>query len=56
MKRIIVMDSLCSKIAPKIMIFLYGILIDGFGVERNGFSFVKNEIFNRFEMKYLMKY
>jgi hypothetical protein len=22
------MDSLCSKIAPKIMIFLYGILLD----------------------------
>jgi hypothetical protein len=34
------------------MIFLYGILLDGFGIEWNGFSFVKNEIFKEFETKY----
>jgi hypothetical protein len=38
------MDSLCSKIAPKIMIFLYEFLLDGFGIVWNGFSFVGSYI------------
>jgi hypothetical protein len=38
------MDSLCSKIAPKIMIFLYKFLLDRIGRIRNGFSFVVKRI------------
>jgi hypothetical protein len=40
------MDSLCSKTAPKIIVFLYGFLLDGIGGLCDCFSFVKKANIN----------